>query len=857
MTKVNNGKAIRRLTVRQIKSNRKMNAVIIFSIILTCILFTALTSIGGSLLNGAQQETMRMVGGNKMTGLKSVLPEDYEKVKSDKAVKDAVYRIIVGNAVNEDFKNISVEVNCAGDVNAAKTMFCMPTEGRLPQSYDEIAVSSLVLDELGMPYELGITVPIMLDVDGNILEHNFTLCGYWQGERLAMAQECWVSREFSDSVAPIPTESFYALESPDYAGYLAVDFNFSNSWNIEKKTDKLISRLYADTAPELIPDVGINWAYTTSEIDPITMIGAIVILLVIFAAGYLIIYNIFHINISANIRSYGLLKTIGTTSKQIKRMVRIQAAIYSAIGIPLGLVIGLVIGKMLLGAIMKTIIIGTEVGYTLNAVLLLIVCIIAAVFTFITVMISCQKPCKTASSVTPIEALRYNETYIGLNKTDKKTGKITPFSIAQSNMARSKRKTGIVVISLTLSMILVNTLFTVLQGVDIDKFISHLIIGDFIIKQESLDSTVEYNTISQGDLQYLSGIDGVEELNAVYFEWGSMELDGKSLEKAQKIAEKYAADDKYDEFKSITEKYISADIYGITPTLLNHLKPTQGEVDIEKFKSGKYAIVYTHCIDVDEKSSEDDFYEVGDTISVSVTNAWYLRDSNSSDTLRNYEVMAVCEMPFALSTQSFTRLYGQVIIPEQEYFSLSDNNKAMDVMIQAESDKIDNVDTQIRYMTDRDGSRLIVTSKQTYIDEYVNFMQMIKLVGGTLSGILALIGILNFVNAVVTGIITRKHDFAMMSAVGMTGKQMKAMLMWEGIHYAFLTAICSVLLGTLLSGFIINSIASELFFFTYHFTLVPIFICIAVLVLLSVIIPTTSYNTICNGSVVDRLRRTE
>ena len=127
----------------------------------------------------------------------------------------------------------------------------------------------------------------------------------------------------------------------------------------------------------------------------------------------------------------------------------------------------------------------------------------------------------------------------------------------------------------------------------------------------------------------------------------------------------------------------------------------------------------------------------------------------------------------------------------------------------------------------------------------------------TLSGILALIGILNFVNAVVTGIIARKHDFAMMSAVGMTGKQMKAMLMWEGVHYAFLTAICSVLLGTLLSVFIINSIASELFFFTYHFTLVPIFICIAVLVLLSGVIPTTSYNTICNGSVVDRLRRTE
>lgn len=856
MTKVNNSKVIRRLAVRQIKSNRKMNTVVIFSIILTCILFTALTSIGGSLLNGTQQETMRMVGGNRMSGLKFVLPEDYEKVKSDKAVRDAVYRIIVGNAVNDDFRNISVEINCAGDENAARAMFCMPTEGRLPQSYDEIAVSSLVLDELDLPYEIGITIPIMLDVDGNISEHDFTLCGYWQGETLAMAQECWVSREFSDSVAPIPSESFYALEYPYYSGYLAVDFNFSNSWDIEGKTDKLISRLYADTDPKLVPDVGINWAYTTSKIDPSIMIGIIILLFVIFTAGYLIIYNIFHINISANIRSYGLLKTIGTTSKQIKRMVRIQAAIYSAVGIPLGLVIGILLGKILLSAIMKTMSIGTEIGYSLNTELLLLVCIIAAVFTFITVMISCQKPCKTASSVTPIEALRYNETYIGSNKTDKKTGKITPFSIAQSNMARSKRKTVVVVISLTLSMILVNTLFTALQGVDIDKIIGHLIVGDFIVKQERLNYTEGYNTISQEDLQYLSGIEGVEELNVVYLEWGNLELEGKSLEKAQKVAEKYAEDDKYGEFTSISEKYISADIYGITPTLLNSLEPSQGKFDVEKFASGKYAVVYTQCIDVDEKSTEDDFYEVGDSISISVTND----DGNLSDRhseTRNYEVMAVCEMPFALTKQSVSRLYGQVIIPEQEYFSLSDNEKAMNVMIQAETDKIDNVDTQIQYITDRDDSHLIVTSKQTYTGEYINLMQMIKLVGGTLSGILALIGILNFVNAVVTGIITRKHDFAMMSAVGMTGKQMKAMLMWEGVHYAFLTTICSVVLATILSCFVINSIASELFFFTYHFTLVPILICILILVLLSVIIPTVSYNTICNGNVVDRLRRTE
>ena len=106
MTKVQNRKVIRLLALRELIANRKMAIVVVASIVLTCVLFTALTSIGGGLINGMQQETMRQVGGDRMAGLKYVLPEDYEKVKGDSKTRDVVYRIIVGNAVNDDFKNI-------------------------------------------------------------------------------------------------------------------------------------------------------------------------------------------------------------------------------------------------------------------------------------------------------------------------------------------------------------------------------------------------------------------------------------------------------------------------------------------------------------------------------------------------------------------------------------------------------------------------------------------------------------------------------------------------------------------------------------------------------------------------------
>ena len=211
-------------------------------------------------------------------------------------------------------------------------------------------------------------------------------------------------------------------------------------------------------------------------------------------------------------------------------------------------------------------------------------------------------------------------------------------------------------------------------------------------------------------------------------------------------------------------------------------------------------------------------------------------------------------MPYALSKQSYYLLGGQVMIPESAYFTITENRNAMSVMINAAENRFDDVDTQIRYMTDRGDSQVIVKSKQTYLDEFSDLIKMIKLVGGTLSGILALIGILNFVNTVVTGIISRKRELAMMNAVGMTGSQLKNMLMWEGIHYAALTAIGTIIIGFLLDNVVLKNITNDLIFYTYRFTFMPILICVPVLLLLSAVIPSVAYQTICRDSVVNRLR---
>ena len=847
MIKVSNRKIIRHIALQELKNSKKMNAVVVMSIILTCLMFTSLTSIGGSLMNGIREETMRQVGGDKMAGVKCVLPEDYEKILSDNAVRNVVYRIAVGRADDENIKDIMVELNCAGSDEAAKSTYCMPTTGTLPCSISQIAAGTLVLDEMGITPEIGTKVPLTIDIDGKKLSYEFELCGYWEGDRVAVAQECWVSRDFADKYAKTPTVNFKDTEGIKYAGYWMVDFDYANSWDIEGKTVELLTRLYGDLATA--PNVGINWAYNTNSISTGMIEGAAALLAVIFIAGYLIIYNIFYINISANIRNYGLLKTIGTTSRQIRRIVLIKALIYSSVGIPIGIFTGLFIGRMMLGSIMNLCDIRSSAAYSVGADIMLIACIIAAVFTLITVLVSCIKPCRIAGSVSPIEALRYNDTQINIGKEEKRSSKVTAFSIASGNMRRNKRKVIVVVLSLTLSAVILNSLFTVIGGLDMDKYVGSLIMGDFIVKPKQNSSSGDYSIITPAQLDYISETDGIENVYPIYFGWGNMSLEGTALVKAKKLYEKYNDADEHHSLDSILNKQIEyADVYGISPDILEYMQLDNDSLDTDKFAEGGYAVVFSNYINNDDNSTEDILYSEGDTVELSCIDG----------KKKTYKVMAVSEMPYPLSTQIYSLLAGQIIIPESDYFELYGNTEngknVFKVMITVKDGMEEKVQKELSALTDADGSQLLLTSKQTYAEEYSDFLKMLKLVGGMLSAILTLIGILNFINSITTGILARKRELAMMEAVGMTSKQLKSMLVWEGSLYTIFTAVTSLVIGAVLSLTAVRAAAEVMYFFAYKFTIMPIVIIIPILLVFSALIPYAAYTVICKESVVDRMK---
>ena len=134
---------------------------------------------------------------------------------------------------------------------------------------------------------------------------------------------------------------------------------------------------------------------------------------------------------------------------------------------------------------------------------------------------------------------------------------------------------------------------------------------------------------------------------------------------------------------------------------------------------------------------------------------------------------------------------------------------------------------------------------------------MVIVVGGILTFVVGIIGVLNFINSILTGIVTRKREFAMMEAIGMTKKQLSRMLMLEGVYYAAGTILCSLVLGCLFSVTVIRALAGGMWFMKYHFIITPMLLIFPVLLILGAVVPKVAFCFGKKESVVERIRETE
>lgn len=156
-----------------------------------------------------------------------------------------------------------------------------------------------------------------------------------------------------------------------------------------------------------------------------------------------------------------------------------------------------------------------------------------------------------------------------------------------------------------------------------------------------------------------------------------------------------------------------------------------------------------------------------------------------------------------------------------------------------------------------DASGLNYQSKNTLRDEFAGFRNMFLLMGGVLSFVVGLIGILNFFNAILTGILSRRREFAMLQSVGMTGKQLLTMLVYEGLCYAGGAIVFTLIVSVLVEPFAGRLMESTFWFFSFRFTLAPVIVVAPVFILLGAALPLIIYRFTAKKSIVERLRENE
>ncbi|HIR13594.1 MAG TPA: ABC transporter permease [Candidatus Choladousia intestinavium] len=846
---------IRTLTNRSFRANKTRNLIAVSAIVLTTVMFTSLFVLSQSMIENMRNMNFQQAGYNSHLSSGTMTDADAEKIIAHEAVRGYGKSTVLGVAENKELTGRQVEIRYA-DENYARSSFSYPQTGTMPVQENEIALDTITLDKMGLPYELGQEITLEWRRDLNTDEYTastFVLSGYWDGNSAAMASMAWVSEDFVQSqCAGIDQEA--QLADGQVLGTVMLHLDLYSDSDLEGAADQIL----ADTG---LSDVSLspNAAYDGTMNQNIIreVLPMAICMVLVFASGYLIIYNIFQISVASDIRFYGRLKTLGTTKKQLKKIIYGQGNRLSLIGIPIGLVIG-----YLLGVVLVPVMITGTVGEA-KAAAGPYIFIGSAVFAYLTVLISCMKPAKIAGKVSPMEALRYTDAGTKSKRKIKKStvGASIP-KMALANLGRNKKRTITVICSLTLGLVLLSSVYAKNASFDIDKYMSQTVISDFEVEDSSISSAFgTYNpygtTISPELVQNIEGLSGLEATGRLYSQVFTHQIGDSALENIQTY---YNADDRLAYIEAtdagLAEAYhdmiesgeCTSILYGVDGLILDVFaqdgRILDGTFEPDQFLSGGYVVMEAATGAEDSEKETQPTYSVGDMVELNG---------------QQYEVMAIVADISTItegvnsSTQDFLSFY----LPADTFRSMYPDNTlrklffdvAEEYQPQAEEmliDYRDNVDPSLNY-----------TAKSTLIRHYQEQTRANTVMGFAISLIIAFVGILNFINSMLTAIVSRQKEFAMIQSIGMTKRQLRSMLIDEGLYYAGSTLLASYALGALAVGIGVRMMVVSDWTATFHFTLLPLVICTPVLLVFAILIPYICFRNLEKQSIVERLRATD
>ncbi len=315
---------------------------------------------------------------------------------------------------------------------------------------------------------------------------------------------------------------------------------------------------------------------------------------------------------------------------------------------------------------------------------------------------------------------------------------------------------------------------------------------------------------------------------------------------------------------------------GMSPFALDHLTVLEGDLSKLYEDGGKYvAAVYAED-DYGRADMDSHWARLGDTVTIRYVEEWEYVDPDTGVAYSSleevpaganwvaqpvkyrdatYQVAALVTVPSALSY----RYYGsdEFILNAQTFVEDTGTSSVMYYAFDTTDEANDPMEEFLQNYTENVNPELDYESKALYAAEFEGMRSMFLLLGGALSFIVGLVGVLNFFNAILTGILARKRELAVLQSIGMTGKQLKTMLVYEGLFYALGAAAISLALTLILGPAAFTAVGNLFWFFTYRLTLVPFLVVIPIFALLGILVPLGVYRSVARHTIVDRLREAE
>ena len=736
----------KKLAKKSLQSEKRRNLMVVIAVALaaflicfTGIVSTSLTQMQRNQVLDTYEAVWRGVEENDIENLKGV-PE-FERVGG---------YYMLGEELSEQGYHASYVYCDAQMMEIAKAQMNL-LEGRVPEKANEVVVSEYFLSTYGNNAKIGDTVTL----DTESFHGDYVVTGIMDSVNEKEANTCAII---------LSKAALTGWKGFDPAGYRAY-VHFKNS---DQLGEELITSYCREIAEEYqLPNPSMNnkyFAYASKSFDFLPIFGVIVIVLI---GGYIVIQSIFRISINDKIRSYGQLRTIGATPKQIKRIVKREGRKLGSIGILIGTVLGVCCGFLLFSK-----------GF--NAVSYAVMVSLTLISGWIMVSISIRKPVKIAAGISPIEAVCFTPVQKDI-RSRKKNIKLNPVSMGIANFKRDRKKTISIVASLSIGGILLMVVSSIVL-VRSPEQIARLYFPDsdykIYLQDLSEEMLVKGNPLNEELKQEVLSVDGVTDIIVAR----------QSLHTSIKTDA--------NQNSGICDTLTDQNYAMVEAALTEGTMPT----DSHSIVIHDQIVAYFEDMGV---GSTVEFSSIDGKQSIPVTISGVFSTSKMPVIFGHGRAHTDGSVFFA-PKDLFYELYPEITTFDYSWSIVSNPKKAETVKaelknIVAEHSNLalDEIDTAI-------------AAEKSQNSAAFGSMQV-------LSWLVFLFGVINLINTTLSNQMSRKQENSVLRSIGLTQKQLCKMNICEGLCYAFFAT-----LAILIVGFPISIVASrEISIATFGGNVVP------------------------------------